>query len=195
MAKHKKSVAGIFNDISILHKQAKQYIFSNIKYDQWKRKTDRLGDLTTKLDGKVSDIYKKYSDDNHIMMYSEESSNNGDNLDLNNFDYLLIIDSIDGTVNMLSNLMFGVNIALIPINANFRNICIKDIEMVFVTDYRSDKSYQWKKGERTKILHPKYNSKTFKKCIKDISKVFEIPDEYSYTKNKEGTLTQIPTLT
>lgn len=141
--------------------------------------SDRLGDVISELDIYANTEYGKFAKRNNMYMYSEE----GLKIPQKNFKYLLIIDVIDGTVNMLSNLPFGVNMAFIKIGDNQSTFRIRDIEGVCITNYSTEECFEWFNGQGKKSYKPISKWSKTTKGVLEVSKVYEVPDEISYVEH------------
>ena len=113
-------------------------------------------------------------------------------MNLHDYKYLLILDPIDGTVNMFSNLPFGVNIAFGSISPQQRTFKIGNIKCVFIADYLTKKAFKWIHGESPEIIPPQFDGKAFQKNKKEKAFVYEVPDESSYLEkdNQSGKIRQ-----
>jgi fructose-1,6-bisphosphatase/inositol monophosphatase family enzyme len=160
--------------------KAREHLFKKISERPFKTEALRRGDFFCKLDGDVYSIYRKVAEKYKMLVFCEEDCTQKEIMDLYDYKYLLILDPIDGTVNMFSNLPFGVNIALGSISPQQRTFKIGNIECVFIADYLTKKTFKWINGERPEIIPPQFDGKAFQKNKKEKAFIYEIPDESSY---------------
>lgn len=165
-------------------KEARSLIIHKISDDIYKKEGPRIGDILTELDDLVYKTYEPIAKRNRMLILSEENS---DILvsyisasELNEYKYLLILDSIDGSVNMLNNLVFGTNIAFGTINHDKKKFTIGDIEAVFVAEFLSKRAFKWIKGSHPIIQPAVYEGEKWRKNRTLSAQVFEVPDSKSY---------------
>lgn len=175
-----KQIQLILDDLVDAYKKARKYLFSNISKSNFSTQDQRSGDCTTALDPAVYEIYfnpivKKYN----MVLICEESNPYNRQIDIKGKDYLLIIDPIDGTKNMMSGLPFGVNIAFgkLPTAENFT---IGNIQCVFVANYLTMKSFIWTQGCNGRIIPAKYPDNLEWGHFPGSCNIFEVPDSKSY---------------
>ncbi len=171
----------ILKEFENSYEEARSYIFKHIGDDDtWKTKSQRNGDWFTQHDRDIYNIYQQFAKNYNMLVLSEEDWDQIEKENAYRFDYLLILDSIDGTVNLMSNLLSGVNMAFGPIKKDQSDFRIGDIKGVFVTDYLNRKSFRWHYGGKPSIFPPKYDGEEFKKSEHEHALIYELPDEASY---------------
>ena len=173
-------INSIHNEFVDAFNSSREYLFKNSHKFIRKRKGKRQGDWYLDKDKEVFGFYEKIAKKHKMLMLCEEDWAQLENEKINGFKYLLILDSIDGSINMLSNLPFGVNIAFGPIVNNSRDFCIKDIKSVFIANYLTSQQYHWVEGSQIGIEPPNFDGQYFNKSTQEQPLVFEIPDEKSY---------------
>lgn len=142
--------------------------------------TNRGGDIETLIDTKTYEEYAKVAKKHNMYIIADEKDRKLciETKNLDQYNYVIIIDPLDGTCNLFSNLTFGANIAFGQVrNSSFR---IKDIDCVIVVDYWSEKTYHWIRGKELKCIQPKFRKKKHEKYRDKDAFLYEIPDEVSY---------------
>jgi fructose-1,6-bisphosphatase/inositol monophosphatase family enzyme len=160
--------------------ESREHLFNEIAVNPWKSEARRSGDIRSKLDGDVYENYKHVAQQYKMLIFCEEDYAEIENMNLHEYDYLLILDPIDGTVNMFSNLPFGVNIGFGSIVPEQHDFKIKNIEGVFVGDYLSRKIFKWIYGSDPQVIPPQFDGRAFQKSKRERAFVYEVPDESSY---------------
>lgn len=190
-----KIIQNLLKEFEAAFKKAKVKIIKGLpKIRQNMFNGKRLGDQITALDTDVCKIYDEWAKESRVLLISEERVNSTQIVRSEAAKYIGILDSIDGTVNMVShNLPFGVNMALGHINQSENSFKIGDIEGVFVADYLTEKTFKWCKGTKTVIIPPKGIANDHKLArVTANAPCYEIPDEVSYTykDDKESPMRQ-----
>ncbi|HTV46983.1 MAG TPA: hypothetical protein VMG59_00935 [Phycisphaerae bacterium] len=174
------SAKNLMSEFHNAYNEARKYLFNNIGTMTSRLfPGDRFGELIPIIDFTVSEIYGKVAKRHGMLIISAEQQDITEK-QCEAGQRLLILNPIDGTINMRSGLSFGVNIAFgeIPKNGQF---IFQDIQGVFIADYLTTESFCWINGQKCKITPPQYDGIQFRKPIGHVSDVYEIPDEKSYT--------------
>lgn len=179
----------IMKDIQSAFEKARNEIFESIRKVRWAQETTRLGDLRCELDVMAFKIYMRHLKKKYKMLfYCEEEEKQIQRVRPDDHRYFAILDSIDGTVNMLFDLPFGVNIAFGAVEKTRNDFKIGDIEGVFVADYLTKKAFKWINGGTVQVDPPRFQGGAFTKTQETMGRphiignrrVYEVPDEVSY---------------
>ena len=114
-----------------------------------------------------------------MLLVCEEQTTRSLIINSKDYDYLLIIDPIDGTKNMTVGLPFGVNAAFGSIPTG-RDFTIGDLQGVFIGDYLTKKQFTWIIGSTPHINRPEYSPSEKWENFPGERNIYEIPDEHSY---------------
>jgi fructose-1,6-bisphosphatase/inositol monophosphatase family enzyme len=176
-------IQNLLEEFEAAFKEARVKIINELpKVRQKMWKGSRLGDFITTLDTTVCEIYTKWAKKSGVLLISEERADSTQTVRSGATKYIGILDSIDGTVNMVSNLPFGVNMALGHITPAKNSFKIGDIEGVFVADYLTEKTFKWCKGTKPVIIPPKGIANGHELAMDTANApCYEVPDEVSYT--------------
>jgi fructose-1,6-bisphosphatase/inositol monophosphatase family enzyme len=194
--KSESPINNISRDLLAAFREARQYLFANIHKKIWTKVRERSGDETYAFDEEVFEqFYRKAADNYKMLLVCEETCQEPSRLDSRGLKYALIIDPIDGSKNMVSNLTFGVNIAFGELKKQ-QDFRIGDIQGVIIADYLTQKVFLWNEGAKTEVFEAVYDqpNKWSKSPIR--SNLFEVPDEKSYVdpSYKDGPREQLKLL-
>lgn len=174
----------IMKDLENAYVKARKHILKRLPEHIPKFKATRYGDFNTPLDSEVYEIYANEVEHHNMLIYCEEDEKDKDgSIDesiAEDHEYFMLLDPIDGTVNLFSNLTCGVNIALGRIGKNSTVFTIGDIQAVFVADYVTGKKFTWVQGGKMDIRPPKIEGVELRKHEKCPALIFEMPDAASY---------------
>ena len=178
------SYCAILREFDRAFEEARRHIAARISEPSEVEAGERGQDWKPKIDPEVAErFYLPIAKANRMMLVTEERSI-ASPVGFGDSDYVLVLDSVDGSVNMYGGLPFGVNVAFgKTVNPAFR---IDDIERVFVGDYFSGKKYVWTKELGLEVVHPTMAGLTFRKHESMASDIFEVPDEASYIPPEDG---------
>ena len=181
-----KTISSLLDKLVDEFENCRNYLFEEIGA----RSPIRRGLRTDMILPQDSDLLEKYKNavkDCGMLILAEEDEPDCSTTNLGDYDYLLILDPLDGTINMLGNLRCGVNIAFGTIRKNHGDYLIGDLEAVFVADYLSKQSFRWSIGKVKNINPPKFDGRPFQTHDKIAAPIFELPDEYSYLEKDPDT--------
>lgn len=171
----------IMKEFKAVFEKVRAMIFRQISTENFATYTSkRLGDFITELDYQAYKRYRKLARKHRMLLCCEEHVREVGEEDPDEYRYFMILDSIDGTVNMTASLPFGVNMAFGRIKHSQKEFRLKDIEGVFVADYLTEKTFSWIKGRKPSVSPPQFRTGAFKKTTMH-DRIYEIPDEVSYT--------------
>jgi hypothetical protein len=175
-----RKIKSIYNEFTYAFKEAREYVFANINKKDFIIEDQRSGDCTTALDSEVYEkFYKPIAVKYNMVLICEESNPYGESINTKGQEYILILDPIDGTKNMMFGLQFGVNIAFgkIPSSGGFN---LNHIKCVYIADYLSMKSFSWIQGDNSEISPPIYSPNLKWGRYKAKSNIYEVPDSKTY---------------
>ncbi len=167
-------------------REARQFALA-LPFDLERRMTDRHGDFASEMDDFLfENVYRPVAEEYGMTILCEEQTGpitDGIPLsDIRDHDYLLLLDSVDGTVNMLAGLPFGVNIAFGRLKGKLDEFTIGDLDAVLVAEYQSGIVFHWMTGEKPCIS---LDTAGVNLSIPDTGNpppLFEVPDERSYLR-------------
>jgi len=160
--------------------ECRRYLFECSHAGLGVHKGQRVGDKKTLHDFELLRLYKEEVDADRLLFWAEEDVPDFNTTQLRDYEYLVIIDPLDGTNNMLGNLPFGVNVAFGRIKQNHGDFTIGDLKGAFVADYLSKRKYMWCDGKTPRVDPPLLDGKHLFDIPEQSASIFEVPDEYSY---------------